>query len=164
MKEQKLKLKYRDFVVIKSKIFGFMAIFEPFKNYFAIEVRSPNLVANIYKGFPTRSWSLARFWVKMYLWRTIYDNTHLDAFSKNSKKKRLRRRRKNRPTIPVFKSTFSNRPCLLIPNDLFAFGKKIGWEKIVCAVLPQFGHQCWIFAKKWNCAKMAPQMFLKLLV
>ena len=51
MKEQKLKLKYRDFVVIKSKIFGFMAIFEPFKNYFAIELRSLNLVGDIYKGF-----------------------------------------------------------------------------------------------------------------
>ena len=34
----------------------------------------------------------------------------------------------NQSPIPNI-SNMDIKPCLLIPNDLFAFGKKIGWEK-----------------------------------
>ena len=56
-----------------------MAIFGPFIGYLSIIVGPPNLVAKIYEGFLTSSWSLVRFWLKMYLWQTIYDNTHTDT-------------------------------------------------------------------------------------
>ena len=95
-----LNLKCSTFIAIKSKIFVFTAIFGRFIDYLAIVVRSPNLVAKIYKGFPTRSRSLVRFWVKMYLWQTIYDNTHLVKIPrKNDDNRRTKAHSHNRISI-----------------------------------------------------------------
>ena len=73
----------------------------------------------------------------------------------------------NQSPIPNI-SNMDIKPCLLIPNDLFAFGKKIGWEKMFnvhilaktlqlfhfTAFLPiwaQFIIECNMFRSKYPC-------------